>query len=79
MGRGINLRKSKGLKSLAKLIIEITELNQEKVDDKDLPVGAREYYHLRLGVELANSCDEVIIGRIDAKGIGAFYVRYISK
>jgi hypothetical protein len=68
-----------GLKSLAKLLIEIAELNQEGVDDKYLPVGAREHYHLRPGIELANSSDEVIVGRLDAKGIGAFYERYISQ
>ena len=38
-----------GLKSLAKLLIEIAELNQEKVVDKYLPIGAREHYHLRPG------------------------------
>ena len=68
-----------GLKSLAKLLIEIAELNQGEIDDKYLPVGAREHYHLRPGIELANSSDEVIVGRIDAKGTGAFYERYISK
>ena len=40
-----------GLKSFAKLPIEIAELNQEKVSDKYLPVGAREHYHLRPGIE----------------------------
>ncbi|MFZ4799510.1 MAG: Imm32 family immunity protein, partial [Bacteroidia bacterium] len=42
-----------GLKSLAKLLIEIAELNQEEVDEKDLPTGAREHYHLRPGIELS--------------------------
>lgn len=36
----------KGLKSLAKLLLEIAELNQEEVEDKYLPNGAREHYHL---------------------------------
>jgi len=31
-----------GLRSLAKLLLEIAELNQEAVEDKFLPVGARE-------------------------------------
>jgi hypothetical protein len=57
-----------GLRSFAKLLIDIAELNQEAVDNKDLPIGAREHYHLRPGLELANSSDEVIVGRLDAKG-----------
>jgi hypothetical protein len=68
-----------GLKSFAKLLIEIAELNQEKVSDKYLPVGAREHYHLRPGIELSNSSVEVIVGRLDAKGTGEFYHRYIPQ
>jgi hypothetical protein len=68
-----------GLKSLAKLLLEIAELNQEEVADAYLPVGAREHYHLRPGIELATSSNQVIVGRIDAKATGAFYERYIPK
>lgn len=68
-----------GLKSLAKLLIEIAELNQEKVEDKYIPIGAREHYHLRPGIELSKSSIEVIVGRLDAKGTGAFYKSYVSK
>ncbi len=68
-----------GLKSFAKLLLEIAELNQEKVDDKFLPIGAREHYHLRPGIELSKSSIEVIVGRLDAKGTGNFYDRYIPK
>jgi len=68
-----------GLRSLAKLLLEIAELSQEAVDDKFLPVGAREHYHLRAGIELSKSSNEVIIGRLEAKGTGAFYDRFISK
>jgi len=68
-----------GLRSLAKLLLEIAELNQEAVEDKFLPVGAREHYHLRAGIELSKSSNEVIIGRLEAKGTGAFYDRFISK
>jgi hypothetical protein len=32
-----------GLRSLAKLLLEIAELNQEKVADEYLPMGAREH------------------------------------
>jgi hypothetical protein len=68
-----------GLRSLAKLLIDIADLNQEEVDNKDLPIGAREHYYLRPRLELANSSDEVIVGRLDAKGTGKFYDRYIAK
>jgi hypothetical protein len=66
-----------GLKSLAKLLIEIADLNQEKVEDKFLPVGAREHYHLRPNIELSKSSVEVIVGRLDAKITNDFYNRYI--
>ena len=68
-----------GLKSFARLLLAIADLNQEKVDDKQLPVGAREHYHLRPGLELANSSSEVIVGRLDAKGTGEFYDGYVEK
>lgn len=68
-----------GLKSLAKLLIEIADLNQEKVDHKLLPIGAREHFHLRPNIELSKTSTEVIIGRLDAKGSGNFYDRFIPK
>lgn len=68
-----------GLRSFAKLLIEIADLNQEEVDDKYLPVGAREHYNLRPKLELANSSDGVVVGRLDAKGTGVFYDRFIPK
>jgi hypothetical protein len=68
-----------GLKSLAKLLIEIAELNQEEVEDKYLPKGTREHYHLTPNIELSKSSNTVIIGRLDAKGTGEFCERFISK
>jgi hypothetical protein len=68
-----------GLRSLAKLLVEIADLNQEEIENSILPVGAREHYHLRPSYELSNSSDEVIVGRLDAKGTGEFYERYIEK
>lgn len=68
-----------GLKSLAKLLLEIAELNQEYVEDKYLPIGAREHYHLRPNIELSKSSDRVTIGRLDAKGTNDFYTRFIPK
>lgn len=67
------------LKSFAKLLIEIAELNQENVDEKFLPNGDREHYHLRPGIELSKSSIQVIVGRLDAKGTGAYYNRFIPK
>ncbi len=68
-----------GLRSFAKLLTDIADLNQEEVDDKFLPTGAREHYHLRPEFELANSSDTVIAGRLEAKGTGVFYDRFIPK
>lgn len=66
-----------GLKSFAKLLIDIAELKQEELDNKYLPIGAREHYHLRPGIELSKSSVEVVVGRLDAKGSGSFYDRFI--
>ena len=68
-----------GLKSLAKLLLEIAELNQEEVENKYLPIGAREHYHLTPNIELSKSSNSVLIGRLDAKGTGNFYDRFIPK
>lgn len=68
-----------GLKSFAKLILKIAELNQDNVEDKYLPIDAREHYHLRPGIELSKSSIEVIVGRLDAKGTGNFYEGFIPK
>jgi hypothetical protein len=66
-----------GLKSFAKLLLRLADLNQDNIDG--LPTGAREHIHLQPNVDLAKSSEEVIVGRLDAKGTGAFYDRYISK
>ncbi len=68
-----------GLRSFAKLLTDIADLNQGEIDDQDLPIGAREHFHLRPKLELASSSDTVIIGRLDAKGTGVFYDRFIPK
>jgi hypothetical protein len=66
-----------GLRSFAKLWVKIADLNQDIMPD--LPTGAREHYHLRTNLELSKSSVQVIIGRIDAKGTGLLYDRYIAK
>lgn len=64
-----------GLRSFAALLIKLADTNQN--DDVALPIGAREHVHLRPRLELSNSSEPVIVGRLDAKGTGAFYDRYI--
>lgn len=66
----------KGLRSFAKLLIKIADLNQER--DETLPIGAREHCHLRPDLELGKSSVEVIVGRLDAKSTGQFYDRYVE-
>jgi hypothetical protein len=66
-----------GLRSFAKLLNKIADFNQE--NRTDLPVGAREHYHLQPNVELSKSSVAVIVGRIDAKGTANFYDRYVAK
>ncbi len=68
---------SEGLRSFAELLLKIADLNQENVED--LPIGAREHYHLRPNLELGKSSVETIVGRLDAKGTGQFYDRYVAK
>lgn len=68
---------AQGLKSFARLLTRIADLNQD--DITDLPVGAREHVHLRPNLDISKSSIEVIVGRIDAKGTNAFYDRYVAK
>ena len=64
-----------GLKSLATLLVKLADINQS--DIIGLPIGARDHIHLRPKYDLSNSSENVVIGRLDAKGTGAFYDRYI--
>lgn len=68
-----------GLKSLAQLLLELAELDQEKVADRYLPPGAREHYSLQPNFELSKSSNVVTLGRLDAKGTRAFYPRFVAK
>ena len=68
-----------GLRSFAKFLMKLADLDQERIPDKDLPYGAREHYHLRPKWDLGKSSVQVIVGRLDAKGTGAFYNSYIAK
>lgn len=66
-----------GLRSLANLLLKLADLDQSAVED--LPVGAREHYHLQPNWDLSKSSDQVIVGRLDAKGTGDFYGDHIAK
>src|SRR5258705_13522960 len=68
---------AEGLKSFATLLIKLADANQN--DIIGLPIGAREHVHLRPEHDLSNSSEKVIVGRLDAKGTGAFYDRYIPR
>lgn len=66
-----------GLKSFAQLLLRLADLQQNELPT--LPLGAREHISLRPALDLSNSSVEVIVGRLDAKGTGAFYDRYVAK
>lgn len=63
-----------GLRSFARLLIKLADTNQNNI--KGLPIGAREHINLRPQFDLSDSSEEVIVGRLDAKGTGDFYDRY---
>jgi hypothetical protein len=64
-----------GLRCLAQLLLKIANANQEEM--KELPIGAREHVHLSPNVDISKSSAQVIVGRMDAKGSGEFYERYV--
>jgi hypothetical protein len=66
-----------GLRSFARLLMKIANLNQE--NRTDLPIGAREHYHLGPNLELSKSSVQANAGRIHAKGTGHFYDQYVAK
>jgi len=66
-----------GLRSFARLLMKLAHLNQD--DITDLSVGAREHIHIRPNWDISKSSVEVIAGRIDGKGTGFSYDRYLAK
>lgn len=60
----------KGLLYLAKLLTELANIDQEKVED--LPVGEREHTHLFPSCQLNEHSCEVELCRADAKGTGEY-------
>lgn len=68
---------SEGLKSFARLLLRLADLQPDEL--LALPRGAREHVSLRPDLDISHSSVEVIVGRLDAKGTGAFYDRYVAK
>jgi hypothetical protein len=68
-----------GLKSLAEYLLYLAELNQEDVDDNLLPIGASEHGNLRPNIELSQTSNETILGRLDRKGKAELPAWYVSK
>jgi hypothetical protein len=66
-----------GLRSFGKLLIKLANLDQE--NRPDLPIGAKEHYHLQPNLELSKNSVTAIVGRLDAKGTGCFYDGYRAK
>lgn len=66
-----------GLRSFAQLLLNLADKNQN--EDINLPIGAREHYLLRSNIELSKSSTNVIVGRLDAKGSGKYYDRFLHK
>lgn len=66
-----------GLRSFARLLLQLADLNQNNI--ANLPIGAREHLHLQPNFDLSKSSVQVIAGRLDAKGTGEFYKRYLPK
>lgn len=68
-----------GLKSFANLLQEIANIDQENINNQELPIGERVHIKLRPGIELSKSSDEVVVGRLDGKTSGEFNRRFFSK
>lgn len=65
-----------GLRSLAALLLQIADADQEA---ERWPDGAREHINLQPDSQLSASSDPVIIGRLDAKGSGIYYGRFVQR
>lgn len=68
-----------GLRSLAKMLMDLADLDQEEVSDEDLPKNAREHYSLQPNIDLSKSSVTTVIGRLDAKNTREFYKRFTPR
>ena len=68
-----------GLLSFANLLIEIANINQDNIDENELPTGERKHIYLNPSIDISKSSSPIIIGRLDAKGTREFYECYTPK
>lgn len=68
---------STGLKSFANLLLEIANADQEIIDE--LPNNARLHVTLNPSIDLSGNSNTTTIGRLDAKGTGKYYSKFISR
>ena len=66
-----------GLKSFANLLLEIANANQELIDT--LPTNARIHNTLNPSIDLSSNSITTTIGRLDAKGTGKYYNKFVSR
>jgi hypothetical protein len=59
-----------GLRSLAKLLSWLADLDQESIPQ--MPEGERAHVHLYAGSQISADSSELELCRLDAKGTGAF-------
>ena len=57
----------KGLKSLAQLLIAISDLDQDTLPEVNLPTGHGYHLHLNPGSQLNEGSEFLMIGRLDGK------------
>jgi hypothetical protein len=69
-----------GLRSFAKFLMKVAELNQDNIPDRQLPFGEREHFHLQPKWDyISEGSVQLTVGRLDAKGTGLFPKRYVAK
>ncbi len=69
----------KGLRSLAKVLMDIAEMKQKKEMGDDIQHDPRVHFHIPPNFQLSKSSVEVIVGRLDAHGTGEFYDSFIPR
>ena len=65
-----------GMESFGNVLINLARTDQNKY--KNMPDGERDHTHIYPGHQLSLDSSETIIGRLDAKGTGAFPEGYKS-
>jgi len=73
-GRIVIAADPEGLKSFARMLIWLAEVDQESIEH--MTDGEREHIHLSPGTHISNNSAETEICRLDAKGTGTFPKTY---